>query len=765
MASRSYGGVLAVTVVALGAGAALAFTALQRDASARAGSSIVAADEGIASIGVRNAHQIRPAAADYAAFAREDSLWRAGLPGDAAGVRGIVTTTSAGTWAPSEEQALRDRVFLLVRDGQLAAALRELGGWLERNPRDAGALLEQARLLARIGRNDDASRSYARLLALGDDPAVRREWAAHLLRSARHEEAAREYAALVRRDSLDTELRLGLARALAWGGLPREAERELRWLAERMPGDTTVIAMLRGARAGVDPSAAEAEAWLSGDPAYAPYRVALARALVREGRHREAGAQYDALLAGSPSPALFAEAAGARAAAGDSAGAARLLGRAVAMSPADDSLRLRWAEALAWSGDRAGAIAQYTQLIAREERPELLLARGRLLAWSGRLPAAERDLARSAALRPDYDAFVMLGEVRRWQGRHGPARDAFEAALALRPGDPMVTASLATLAREERMLLAGGVPEDAWSAFGSWAEDNTGFLFLSSGLSRGVSLGRETIVSVSAEQRRISQRSAREAERYVWGWLVEGSAARWIGASLRATVRAGYAKHGVGGDVVTGGAELAASLPGGVRLTASADRAPAYRSLMTLRTIARWREGEAIDAEVLVGNSGTLAIAVPLGRAELSAQVEETRLSDGNRRRAVSVGARMPLGNGFSALYSGSALGYADRTDVYWDPERYTSHGVGIEWSARPTERLSLAARVMPGIGRSTEAIAIPGEGTLQLRTRTVGQVTAGGEVTWRQGNVDVSAAGGYGRGREGGYQSLNGTLRVRLAW
>src|SRR6478736_1974464 len=75
--------------------------------------------------------------------------------------------------------------------------------------------------------------------------SVRAELAAVLLQSNKYNDAAREYRALLARDTSNFEYRLGLARALAWGGKPREAERELRALQSRHLQVATIDTLLR----------------------------------------------------------------------------------------------------------------------------------------------------------------------------------------------------------------------------------------------------------------------------------------------------------------------------------------------------------------------------------------------------------------------------------------------------------------------------------------------------------------------------------------
>ena len=111
--------------------------------------------------------------------------------------------------------------------------------------------------------------------------AVRAELAATLLNANRFDEAAAEYRRLLATDPGNRVYRLGLARALAWGDHPRDAERELLRVRDRQNA-SVVDPLLRSVRAALDPTAAEAAAWRREAPGYLPYRLALARALARE---------------------------------------------------------------------------------------------------------------------------------------------------------------------------------------------------------------------------------------------------------------------------------------------------------------------------------------------------------------------------------------------------------------------------------------------------------------------------------------------------
>ena len=135
--------------------------------------------------------------------------------------------------------------------------------------------------------------------------SVRAELAAVLLESGKYSDAAREYRSLLGRDPRNYGYRLALARALAWGGSYREAERELTLLGRQRPNDPDLDQLEQLVRPNLEPSSYEARQWVAQRPYYQPYRVALAHALVREHQPRAAIAVYDTLLAANPSAALL----------------------------------------------------------------------------------------------------------------------------------------------------------------------------------------------------------------------------------------------------------------------------------------------------------------------------------------------------------------------------------------------------------------------------------------------------------------------------
>ena len=760
MTASRYGVVLGVSTLALVGVAVIAYARLaepSRPPLTRLSS------EASDTFAVHGVADIAPNAAAYRRFAVEDSIWRA--RNDLMLLR---WQTSAGAvWHPSPRQVVLDSAFLLVGTGRLADAADLIGRWLAVNPHDADLRVERARLLAQAIRIEEALGEY--VLALRDRPndhRLREEYAAALLQARHYGPAAAEYRSLLAANGESISYRMGLARALAWGEQPRAADTVLTALARALPGDTTVLAMLHSVRASFDPTASEAAAWVRGEPRFIPYRVAYARALVTEHRAIEAAAQFDTVLATEVTVALLREAAGARAAIPDSIGSARLLGRALALAPGDSSVRRAYAKALAWSGDRRAAIEQLSVLLRDRLDPDDLLMRGQLYLWSGDEQRAEPDLAASARLSPRPGTYLMLADMLRWRGQWRRARATYRQALALWPDDQALLAALALLDRQERLALAGRADGEVpgWIATMHHVEDNTGYLFLSAGIRRGFTVGRGTLLSAGAEQRRVSQRSPGGAERFLYGYALEGGAEQMFWRA-RLTARAGVARHALVRDMFYGSAELSVPV-GPARVSLEVTDGPAYNTLMTTRALVPGSEGrDAVARRPLTGRSAQLAASAPIGNAEVYVSAGALRLSDGNERRSIQASVRLPIAPHVAAIYSGGTLGYSQRSDAYWNPTRYVSNAAGLEVSVQKPTGFSGAARVLPGYGRSAETVTLAGQAPLRAGARNVPQLSASYEVGYQARRWRVLVDGSYGRGREGGYQSLTSSARVQVDW
>ena len=648
-----------------------------------------------------------------------------------------VRVNVAKAWKPSERQQLRDKLYLAGQANRPSDAIATLEAWDAKHPRDPEALRELSRLLVRNGRVNDGLARYRELLTASPDSGARAEYAAALLALQQYDSAAANYRILINADSNDLSARVGLARALAWGNHPREAEPELRWVTLRVPGDTTFVVMLRVARHSYDPTSADAARWVGEDPQYVPYRLTLARLLASEGRLDLAAAQFDTLVSGnSSSLALTREAAGVHAMAGDSIGDARLLRRAVALAPADTGIRQSYAEALAWSGDRASAVAQYDTLLAASgSDPDLLIARARLYAVSGDNAAAERDLSEAIAKRPTPEAWVMLGDLYRWEGDRSRAWSAYSEASALRPGDAAAEGGFAELAAAERRQKAAVLSgELGWNTFASYLGDNAGFDLSIAGLGGGMGIGPASALLLGADARRLGSDQGEAAYLGVVQYF----------RSYRFSAEGGAVTYRERGDFGYGSVSAAGAL-GGLWTSAEVRTGPTFQWLMSPRT--------------LTYRGASASLTIPAGLAAFSFGVDRMWLSDGNDRTQLQLGARYALWRGVSAIYSGGMIGFDHASASYWDPRRFTSHSMGLELSTQRDSGFSVSARVLPGIGVMSDGFdaTIPG-------ARTAAQLSTGLALAYRRRWWSLTLDGDYAHGvRDSGYQSARASARLRI--
>ncbi len=767
MSRRRYEGAFILTIAVIAIAAAYTFWLMSSSDSARAAEAPVRTLEAGDAFAVRNVADIRPRPEAYAAFAEGDRAWRAAVTARFHAM--LATESSAAPWRPTAEQVVDDSVFALSSTGRFGDAAALLERWLVSHPGDAKRHVSAARLLGILNRIGDALPHYEQALRINPgDGVLRSEFAGALLWSGRYDDAAREYRLILAMNGSDGEARLGLARALVWGNRAAEAEPLLSALWEER-ADTTVRTLLRTARANIEPSSAQALQWLDDDSGHAPYRLAFARALAREGRSAEAAREFEALVAGSAATELLVEAAGVFAAANDSIGTARLLARAVDAVPHDAALRLRFAQALAWSGARYQALVQYTKLIAAGDGASLRLARGELHLLMGDESSALADLERSAALSPSYEALAAIGDLYRWRGDFARARNAYRRALALQPRDTRILTGLALVAAAERTALAQAVDGDVrgWSLSTGFAEDNVGFLLMRARLANGFEIGQRTSGSVRAEQLRISQRSATGPERFVTGYTLGATVQHYLAAATRIGAGVSVSRHALVRDLYYGHV-FASQAVGPVMVTMRLATAPAYEELWSLWTLVR-STSETGTREPMRTRTASISASAPVGRMTIDARAERTRVSDGNDRTAVTFSARQPVSRSMRFVYTAGTLGYSTFGSGYWTPERYTSIAAGVELERAVGKNLTVAGRALAGAAMASDRLLLA-PGVPQPPAKWVGQFQGSVDATYRGRNWELNASGGYGQGARGsvgetGYRSLNGTVRVRVDW
>lgn len=151
---------LAFAIIALTAVAMVAFGRI----SAATDDDVSAVAVGDRTMQQRPAEPMADTEAVFRKLEAEDEAWRK------RNVRNVslAELRERGDGRRTPRQALDDRVYRYVRNGDRGRAIGELEQWVMANPRDEAALLSLARLLKEEGRTDDAAQRYRQLLALQD---------------------------------------------------------------------------------------------------------------------------------------------------------------------------------------------------------------------------------------------------------------------------------------------------------------------------------------------------------------------------------------------------------------------------------------------------------------------------------------------------------------------------------------------------------------------------------------------------------------------
>ena len=609
-----------------------------------------------------------------------------------------------------------------------------------------------------------------------DVTTVRAELASVLLQSKKYNEAAREYRALVARDTTNPEFRLGLARALAWGGLSREAERELSALAKKRQS-ATVDSMLRAVRDAMEPRQWEAAAWVAERRDYAPYRVSYARALMRERYFWIAIAQYDTLLMGGSigkipdTRVLRREQANAYLEAGDREGGAARLGDLLRLTPTDTGVRHELAALLSATKRNSAARAHYDTLIATAPSATLFTERGIVRLAMHDSSGAQADFTATIPFGGTAAAYLTLGDLYRQRGDLGPARAMYRAALNKLPdlGDRMAARSLISQITREERPVAAFLPmigdDPGWRMSTEGVGDNLGVHYAASTVRRTLGIGEVTRVGAAVVHQYLGERSPlRSIDLNAVG--VEGSASSGVGYGpvfLQAGVTGGQLKLPDGPTIRTG-AGAAALWVGGWGFSARTSTSPAYSSLLTTTALRPDSgRGAPITEQSLTGVLGG-----PLFSADIALAAQKSRFNDGNRRTTVQGYLRVPVGPGVWAVYSGTRQSFTRRSARYWDPLDYRSHGAGLEFGDRDRRGLTWEFHVLPGMAWSTTAPSPEVRATrgrpAPLVHKEAFQLSTGGEVGWRNPRWETMAAATYGQGRFGEYRRVGLTLGVRVA-
>jgi tetratricopeptide (TPR) repeat protein len=344
---------------------------------------------------------------------------------------------------PQEPRYTQQAVELLVEADRTAEAIPRQRRLVERDPGSPAPALRLAQLYEWVGQEQEAIAVYESLDRAGSLPEAAlfrlselyrfQDQPADFLRAAER--------LLARRPNDEALLAFAVDAA---SGLNRteQALRLLRLLVDRRPTDEALVLryLALAAEGGrLNEGLRVHRRFLASSAvATSEYRGKAARVLTDLGRHAEAIAEYESILAGPNGPDRIATRL-ALARLYDWTGAGE---RALAQLEAVMRARPRDAAVLREVGRRAMALSRPTValrayralLIEHPDDPEALKRLGQLLAWNNDPPGAKRALERFNRVKgSDYEVHFLLGEIYTAGRDEERARAEYEKALRLLP--------------------------------------------------------------------------------------------------------------------------------------------------------------------------------------------------------------------------------------------------------------------------------------------------------------------------------------------
>jgi hypothetical protein len=419
----------------------------------------------------------------------------------------------------------------------------------------------------------------------------------------------------------------------------------------------------------------------------------------------------------------------------DASGFARaveLYRAALGQAPEDREVRLRLARVLAWSQRYDESIAEYDVLRAAPqpseavpgqaaqrgaaERSELELERAEVLSWAGRNAEAVAGFEAALARDPESARAARgLARAHRWSGRAAAADRAYGRALALEE-DPE--------ARREWAALRAGFPPRTGAEAELYA-DSEDFRRIASSASASFFPDLDTLVLGRA--RVLDLRGPRVA-------AAPGLPREDRGGELALVLRRALVER------------LEAELELGARIFREAGAFPVARGRLQYTTARGAVVGLEVDHRDALDRTDSVAaledglrdtttrITLWQGlprRLELFADAQVGALDDSNLRSAAAATLswqpwaerelRLHLGGGY--------LGYTDRSDLYYDPDRDLSGLVGVSHREALPFRLVVDLEARGGYGAAKQD-GVRGRGPAY---------EVAGSLAWRVGNARVA--------------------------
>lgn len=412
----------------------------------------------------------------------------------------------------------------------------------------------------------------------------------------------------------------------------------------------------------------------------------------------------------------------------------------LARRPDDATTRRQLARTLSWTGRLRPALALYDDLVAAAPGDtELRLEQASVLAWDGQLTESARALRTLRSVAPSR-VERLLGDLHRWGGARAAAARHYRAAVLLGDGDEHARAGAQYLADEADV--AEAVP--TFSAM----QDSDRFRLRRVTVEARQRYGLATEVAAAYVRADYEQRGGRlHVDRGRFS-LIHDFDHRWRAAATWSPALYDDDRGRHNGTV-----ELTRVFGPERQLSVAYDHYDLIDEVLTLASA---------EPRVLNGNRARVQGRIVLpGRLQLAGSASVAEYSDGNRLVALqaSLARRILRRPGVTLRLDGSYLDYGERSDLYWDPAQYFTHGVGAIMGQEIVGGVSLQLEARVGYSQEEGQGALERSFGATLALAEVLGLTA--EVGYRYGETGrVGGVGASGGGN--GYVAHNGTLGVR---
>ena len=415
--------------------------------------------------------------------------------------------------------------------------------------------------------------------------------------------------------------------------------------------------------------------------------------------------------------------------------ATELYRQALAETPGADDVRLRLARVLAWQQRYDESLVEYGRLLEADPVPEgAAVERAEVLSWAARYDEALAAFEALLAEEPE-DARAARGLARTlaWSGRKGEADAAFERALALEE-DPETRRQWAVLRDGSRP----GAEADA-----GFTSDSDDFERFQSHVEAGFYWDLDTRIFARGGFLRVEQPGAASDR----GYDLSVGASRRFSQALEAAVEIGARAWERSGARFLGSARVQYTTASEAVLGAELSRGDALE----------WTDSVlAVDDELSANRLRTTLWKGFGDHFDGFAELGGSLFDDGNLRSSagLALGYRPWTEHGLRLVLSGGWLGYADESDVYYDPSADAAVMVRAVYRQELWERITLDFEGGGGFGYARQD-GVSGSGPQY-------DVAAG--LSWNRHPWRFALRGGHSRSqRRNEYTTNRATALVAL--